>query len=175
MTEAEITQHEVGWREPRGDGWYVLNAEDAKWLSNEMGWYCNFEGSTRLPEFGLNLNRLPPGAPMAIYHHEPHQEGFLVLDGEALLIIDGEEHQLKRWDYVHCPPDVPHVLLGAGDGALVLAVGARAPGMRATYPVEEAAMKHAAGVEVEKNDARDTYAKFGELEASAYPGSLLPE
>jgi quercetin dioxygenase-like cupin family protein len=74
------------------------------------------------------------------------QEGFLVLDGEALLIIDGEEHPLKRWDYVHCPPGVPHVLIGAGDGALVLAVGARA-----------------------------TYAKFGELEASAYPGSLLPE
>jgi uncharacterized cupin superfamily protein len=175
MTEAEITQAEGGWREPQGEGWYVLNAKDAKWLSNEMGWYCNFEGAPRFPEFGLNLNRLPPGAPMAIYHHEPHQEGFLVLDGEALLIVDGEERPLKRWDYVHCPPDVPHVLIGAGGGALVLAVGARAPGMRATYPVDEAALQHGAGVEVETNDARDTYAKFGELEASTYPGSLLPE
>jgi len=175
MTEADLTQAEGGWREPQGDGWYVLNAQDATWLSNEMGWYCNFEGASRFPEFGLNLNRLPAGAPMAIYHHEPHQEGFLVLDGEALLIIDGEEHPLKRWDYVHCPPDVPHVLIGAGDGALVLAVGARAPGMRATYPVDEAALTHGAGVEVETNDARDTYAKFGELEASAYPGSLLSE
>ncbi len=92
MTEADLTQTEGGWREPQGEGWYVLNAQDAKWLSNEMGWYCNFEGAVRFPEFGLNLNRLPPGAPMAIYHHEPHQEGFLVLDGEALLIIDGEEH-----------------------------------------------------------------------------------
>ena len=175
MTEAQLTPGEGGWLEPEGEGWYVLNADDAKWLSNEMGWYCNFEGAERFPEFGLNLNHLPPGAPMAIYHHEPHQEGFLVLDGEALLIIDGEEHPLKRWDYVHCPPDVPHVVIGAGDGALVLAVGARAPGMRATYPVDEAALKHGAGVEVETNDARDTYAKFGELEASAYPGSLLPE
>jgi uncharacterized cupin superfamily protein len=112
---------------------------------------------------------------MALYHQEPHQEGFLVLDGEALLIIDGEEHALKRWDYVHCPPEAPHVIIGAGEGALVLAVGARAPGMRATYPVDEAALKHGAGVDVETNDARDTYATFGELAASAYPERLLPE
>jgi uncharacterized cupin superfamily protein len=175
MTEAEITRNEAGWLEPEGDGWYVLNAQDAKWLSNEMGWYCNFEGSARFPEFGLNLNHLPPGAPMAIYHHEPHQEGFLVLDGEALLVIDGEEHALQRWDYVHCQPDVAHVIIGAGDGALVLAVGARAAGARATFTVDDAARKHGAGVEVETQDARDTYAKFGKLVPSAYPRSLLPE
>ena len=117
MTEARFTPAKGGWLEPEGEGWYVLNAQDAKWSSNEMGWYCNFEGAKRFPEFGFNLNHLPPGAPMAIYQHEPHQEGFFVLDGEALLIIDGEEHPLKRWDYVHCPPDVPHVVIGAGDCA----------------------------------------------------------
>jgi uncharacterized cupin superfamily protein len=93
MTEARLAKAEEGWLEPEGDGWYVLNAQDAKWLSNEMGWYCNFEGAERFLEFGLNLNRLPPGAPMALYHLEPVQEGFLVLDGEALLIIEGEEHR----------------------------------------------------------------------------------
>jgi uncharacterized cupin superfamily protein len=175
MTEAHLTKGGGGWLEPEGDGWYVLNAQDAKWLSNDMGWYCNFEGAERFPEFGLNLNRLPPGAPMALYHRESHQEGFLVLDGEALLVINGEEHPLKPWDYVHCPPEIPHVVIGAGEGALVLAVGARAPGMSATYPVDDAARKHGAGVEVETNDARETYAKFGKLEASAYPGKLLPE
>jgi uncharacterized cupin superfamily protein len=175
MTEARLTKAEGGWLEPEGAGWYVLNAQDAKWLSNDMGWYCNFEGAERFPEFGLNLNRLPPGAPMAIYHHEPHQEGFLVLDGEALLVIEGEENALKPWDYVHVPPGVPHVIIGAGDGALVLAVGARAPGMRATYPVDAAALEHGAGVETETNDARDTYATFGPLEPSVYPGDLLPE
>ena len=175
MTEARLTKADGGWREPQGDGWYVLNAQDAKWLSNEMGWYCNFEGSESWPEFGLNVNWLPPGAPMAMYHHEPLQEGFFVLDGEALRIIEGEEHPLKRWDYVHCPPGVPHVLIGAGAGALVLAVGARAPGVHATYPVDEAALRHGAGVEVETDNARDTYAKFGKLETSTYPGRLLPE
>ena len=134
MTEAQLKETDEGWLAPDGDGWYVLNAKDAKWLSNEMGWYCNFEGDTGFPEFGLNLNRLPPGAPMAMYHHEPHQEGFLVLEGEAILIVGGEEHRLKRWDYVHLPATVPHVIVGAGDGALVLAAGSRVGGGGATYP-----------------------------------------
>ncbi len=60
MTEARLAQGKDGWLEPEGEGWYVLNAQDAKWLSNEMGWYCNFEGADRFPEFGFNLNRLPP-------------------------------------------------------------------------------------------------------------------
>src|SRR2546425_1281789 len=63
MTEARLAQGKDGWLEPEGEGWYVLNAQDAKWLSNEMGWYCNFEGAAGFPEFGFNLNRLPPGAP----------------------------------------------------------------------------------------------------------------
>ena len=173
MKEAKLAQAEGGWLEPEGDGWYVLNAQDAKWLTNEMGGYCSFEGQERFPEFGLNLNRLPPGAPMAMYHHEPYQEGFLVLDGEAVLIIEGEERALKRWDYVHCPRDVPHVIVGAGDGGLVLAVGSRVGPQGVGYPVDEAALKHGAGVETATSEPREAYARFGKLEASTGPDGPL--
>ena len=175
MTEARLNRAEGGWLAPDGDGWYVLNAQDAKWLSNELGWYCNFEGATSFPELGINLNWLPPGMPMAMYHHEPCQEGFLVLGGEALLIIDGEERPLKRWDYVHCPQDVPHVIVGAGGGALVLAVGSRTGPGGVGYPVDDIALKHGAGVEVETSEPSEAYAKFGKLEASGYPGKLLSD
>src|SRR4051794_31983649 len=107
--------------------WYVLNARDAEWSVNELGWYCNFEEAERFQEFGINLNVLPPGKPMAMYHHEPYQEGFLVLDGEAVLIIDGEERRLRKWDYVHCPRDVPHAVVGAGEGAAAPKGGFRPP------------------------------------------------
>ena len=44
-----------------------------------------------------------------MYHWEADQEDFLVLAGEALLIVEGEERPLRAWDFVHCPAgDEPH-------------------------------------------------------------------
>jgi hypothetical protein len=77
---------------PQGEGWFVLNARDARWLYNELGGYCPFEGreEAQFPQVGINLNWLPPGKPMTMYHAEDGQEGFLVLSGECLLIVEGE-------------------------------------------------------------------------------------
>ena len=55
-------------------------------------------------QFGANLFVLAPGNPMSMYHWEGDQEGFLVLSGEALLLVEGEERPLRPWDYFHCPP-----------------------------------------------------------------------
>ncbi len=61
-----------------------------------------------------------------MYHWEADQEDFLVVSGEALLIVEGEERPLRQWDFVHCPPGTKHTILGAGDGpCIVVAVGAR--------------------------------------------------
>jgi uncharacterized cupin superfamily protein len=149
--------------------WFVVNARDARWVWNEMGGYCNFEeGDTRFEQVGINLNALSPGVPMAMYHEEPGQEDFLVLKGEALLIVEGQERPLKTWDFVHCPPHTKHVILGAGDGpSLVLAVGARKG--QASYPVDETAIRHGAGVETETASPKDAYAQYGPLEDGPPP------
>jgi quercetin dioxygenase-like cupin family protein len=132
--------------------WFVRNARDMEWTENEMGAYCLLAAD----EFAINLNVLPPGAPMALYHHEPHQEGFLVLRGECRLIVDDQEVALKEWDYFHCPRDVPHVVVGAGDEpALVLAVGSRVGGGGATYPNDP--------------DPRAAYAAYGEAKQVPSP------
>jgi hypothetical protein len=62
------------------DSWRVKNARDLEWTSNEMGEYCLLAAD----EFAIDLNVLGRGQPMALYHHEPHQEGFLVLRGECV-------------------------------------------------------------------------------------------
>jgi mannose-6-phosphate isomerase-like protein (cupin superfamily) len=129
---------------PQGEGWFVVNAHDSRWLHNELGAYSNFEGKgdAAFEQVGINLNVLLPGMPMAMYHEEPGQEGFLVLRGECLLIVEGQERKLEAWDFVHCPPKTKHVILGAGGPGVVLAVGAR---KRRQLPVDETAVRLGAG------------------------------
>ena len=75
---------------------------------------------------GINIQVLQPGEPNCMYHGETGQEDFLVLSGECLLLIEGEERPLKQWDFVHSPPWTEHVFVGAGDGpCVILMVGAR--------------------------------------------------
>src|SRR5258705_12410849 len=155
---------------PQGEGWFVVNAHDSRWLHNELGAYCPFEGKdgAAFEQLGINLNVLPPGMPMAIYHEEPGQEGFLVLRGECLLIVEGQERPLKTWDFVHCPPRTNHVILAAGEGAaVVLAVGARKGG--ASHPIDETAVPPGAGVDKETAAPKEAYAGFSPIEEGPAP------
>ena len=115
---------------------------------------------------------------MAMYHWEADQEDFLVLAGEALLIVEGEERPLRQWDLVHCPAGTKHVIVGAGDDlAVVLAIGARdrstGPDWGA-YSVDEAALRHGAGVEQETTDELEAYARFARREHTRYREGWLP-
>jgi quercetin dioxygenase-like cupin family protein len=119
--------------------WSVRNVCDLTWTENLMGAYCDLlqGGDDADEEFVLSLNVLERGQPMALYHHEPHQEGFLALRGECELIVEGGSYPMRPWDYFHCPRDVQHVVVGAGEEpAFVLAVGNSVGGGSATYPPE---------------------------------------
>ena len=125
--EQRLEQTEQGLVPSGEAGWFVLNAGDARWRERPgRGHWCDLEGADDFAQVGVNIQRLGPGEPMAMYHHEVDQEDFLVLDGEAVLVIGGEERRLRRWDFVHCPAGTDHVIVGAGDRpCLVLAIGAR--------------------------------------------------
>jgi uncharacterized cupin superfamily protein len=170
LAEAKLTRGEHGLA-PEGEGWFVLNARDAVWWhSDGLGLYCPFEGEeARFSELGINLNVLPPGEPSCMYHGEAAQEDFLVLSGECILVIDGEERSLKAWDFVHCPPWTAHVFVGAGDGpCLLLAVGARGRrGIR--YPVSDVAQRHGAGVDEETDSPKEAYARFARPQVGPPP------
>jgi uncharacterized cupin superfamily protein len=162
-----------------GDGWFVLNARDSRWYHAEgRGAFCDFEGDVDFAQLGLNVQVLGPGEPMSMYHWEADQEDFLVVSGDALLIVEGEERSLRAWDFVHCPPGASHTIVGAGDGpCIVVAVGARAnqggPDWGA-YPVDETALRHGAGVEKETNEPREAYASVNRREPTRYRDGWLP-
>jgi uncharacterized cupin superfamily protein len=179
VPEAQLDQTEHGLV-PEANGWFVLNARDARWYHGKgRAALCVFEDEIGdFPQLGINLEVLQPGDVMAMYHWEADQEDFLVLAGEALLIVEGEERPLCQWDLVHCPAGTKHVIVGAGDApCLVLAVGARD---RSTgpdwggYSVDEAALRHGAGVEQETTDPEQAYARFPLREPSRYREGWLP-
>ena len=144
-----------------GAGWFVANVRALRWQENELGATCEFDKHReRFAEFGINLTALRPGQAMTMYHREASQEGFLVLAGECLLIVQGRELPLRQWDYFHCPADVAHAIVGAGDRmALVLAVGNRLGPQAITYPHNEAALLHGAGVDRETSSPGEAYAR----------------
>jgi uncharacterized cupin superfamily protein len=167
VPEAPLERTDTGLV-PAGEGWFVVNVRDARWFDVEgpgFGPATVFEDErARFAQVGLNLNILRPGQPMSLYHGEGAQEGFLVLSGECLLIVEGLERSLRRWDFVHCPPWTEHVFVGAGDGpCLVLAVGAReGRDDELLYPVNDVALAHGAGVEQETAKPAEAYAGFPE-------------
>jgi uncharacterized cupin superfamily protein len=163
---------------PAGEGWFVLNTKDARWRDDgPLGKLCFFEGAAEFAEIGINVGVLEPGQPMAMYHYENDQEDFLVVSGAALLIVEGEERPLRAWDSVHCPAGTRHIIVGAGNGpCVIVSMGARAHagGDWGVYTVDEAALRHDAGVEVETTDPEEAYSRLPERRFTRYEEGWLP-
>ena len=161
MDEAKLEDLGSGLA-PVTDGWFVVNVRDAEWWHTEgRGAQCAFEneyGETpvEFPQVGIHLTVLEPGE-TGLYHAEENQEGFLVLDGEATLVVEDEERPLRRWDFFHCAAWTAHTIVGAGDGpCVILMLGARCgPGVR--YPASEVAARHGASVAEDTSDWRRAY------------------
>jgi uncharacterized cupin superfamily protein len=160
---------------PVTDGWYVVNVRDAAWIANDaFGARCVFEADVpvlrerpelepvRFPELGIKLAVLEPGQPSGLYHSDSAQEDFLVLQGECVARIEGEERTLRQWDFLHCAPDTRHGFVGAGDGPCVLLmVGARTPGRTVDYPDQAT------------NSAQDAYAGHPHWQPATSPHRQL--
>ena len=145
-----------------GPGWFVLNAREARWWERRgLGRWADLEGDGDFEQLGIRIAVLEPGQPTGMYHGEVGQEDFLVVSGECILVIEGEERHLKAWDFVHCPPWTKHVFVGAGEGpCVIVTVGARTAGRELVYPVNEIAAKHGASVEQETPEPSEAYAPY---------------
>src|SRR4051795_4105246 len=148
VPEAPIEKTDEGLV-PGSPGWFVINAREARWrerpgrgYSLPLSGWSDEECETHFAQLGVNLlvlepgepsgGRPPfvqlgctllvlePGEPSGMYHWEADAEGFLVISGEPLLIVEGEERPLREWDYVHCPPGTNHIIVGAGERPCVV-------------------------------------------------------
>jgi hypothetical protein len=167
----------------KSEGWFVVNARELRWFESE-GWgrFSNFGGEILFDQLGIGITVLGPGAPMSMYHWENDQEGFLVLSGNATLIVEGQERPLRQWDYVHCPPYTQHTIVGGP--CVIFSVGSRerhteiAPdGKRVgkegegEYTVDETALRY--GACIEPGAPQDeAYARFPPRTPVRYGGWL---
>jgi uncharacterized cupin superfamily protein len=179
VSEAPLEPTEHGLT-PKGDGWFVLNAREACWYHAEgRTAVCALEGEVGFPQLGINVSVLGLGEAMAMYHWEADQEDFLVLSGEAVLIIEAEERPLRAWDFVHCPAGTKHSIVGAGDTqCVVVAVGARDRSVDnpdwGGYTVDETARRHGVSVEQDTSVPDEAYAHLSRRRPARYREGWLP-
>jgi uncharacterized cupin superfamily protein len=162
VEEAQLVKGESGLA-PATRGWFVVNVADGAWRDHPyFGSDCRFESSdVDFKDVGINVSVIQPGQPNCYYHSETVEEHFLVLSGECVLLVEGQERRLRPWDFVHCAPGTEHVFVGSGDGpCAILAVGARVEDEHLLYPRSELALRHGAGVETETTSPQEAYAAF---------------
>ena len=77
--------------------WHIANIRDANWYDEgPFGVSGNFQRDEHFDEFGFNFAVVWPGQPVAMYHREANQEGFLVLAGECLARAGSCTRSIRR-------------------------------------------------------------------------------
>jgi uncharacterized cupin superfamily protein len=172
MDEARMEKTEHGLM-PASDGWFVANLGEVAWFTVAGGGtWSDLEGKgSGWETMGAGIHVLPPGETPGFYHLENQQEGFLVLSGECVAVVEGSERRMGPWDYFHCPAGTAHITIGAeGDEPCALfMLGARRPDRKIHYPVEPAAARYGASVEVATDNPREAYAERPPIVPAAAP------
>jgi uncharacterized cupin superfamily protein len=170
---------------PTSSGWFVANARDLRWSDKPgQGFACSltgrdeYEAETFFPMLGMSIRVAHKGDVTTTYHWETEQEDFLVLAGEGLAIIEGEEIELKQWDFVHCPPEARHAFVGTSDEPFVLLCASsrqfQKDGPWGFYCADETAAKYNAASPEDTQDGSIAYARFEPSRETRYRGGLLP-
>jgi uncharacterized cupin superfamily protein len=157
--EAEIEQTPEG-QVPAGPGWFILNLGEMAWGSvpGYGVWLDPPSADPSQPGLGVHVHVLEPGEANGYYHAEAAQEGFIVLSGECIAIVEGEERRMRQWDYFHSPPGTEHITVGAGDEpCAILMFGSPDQSRKVEWIANEVAARYGASVAKTTRRDRDAY------------------
>ena len=102
----------------------IRPAQCAEWRPDRMGKATLFQS----PRLLVGLNSFEPGQFHALHSHQGMDKVYQVLEGEGLVLLDGQELPIKAGELVVAPEGVAHGIRNTGTRRLlVLAVLAPAP------------------------------------------------
>jgi len=81
----------------------IDNAEHYRWGQVCDGWHL-----LKLDEFSVIRERVPSGAAETRHRHARARQFFYVLEGDAVLEVDGIRHVLTAGQGLHIPPGAAH-------------------------------------------------------------------
>lgn len=81
----------------------IENAEHYRWGEVCDGWHL-----LKLDALSVIRERVPPGAAETRHRHAHARQFFYVLDGLAVLEVDGTRHMLGAGQGLHVPPGAAH-------------------------------------------------------------------
>lgn len=110
------------------------NAEHYHWGAACEGWHLLAGDDLSVIE-----ERMPPGTAEQRHWHGRARQFFYVLEGEAVLELDGTRHQLRRGEGLHVPPGTPHQLhnVSTMDVRFLVVSAPKSHGDRAPAPLAE--------------------------------------
>jgi hypothetical protein len=94
-----------------------------------LPWLTSPRHQLELQGVALGLIRLPPDEGYTFTHrHRQQEEVYLVIEGNGLILVDGELLEITRGDAVRVSPAARRALKAGGEGLLVVCAGGVAQG-----------------------------------------------
>jgi quercetin dioxygenase-like cupin family protein len=112
------------------------NAEHYRWGETCDGWHLLAGDDLSVIE-----ERMPPGTAEQRHRHVKTRQFFYVLEGEAMLELEGSRHRLLRGEGLHVPPGVAHQMHNASnaDVRFLVISAPKSHGDRMPAPLAEGA------------------------------------
>ena len=107
---------------------FIRNIAEVRWLEfpNHHGGALSkplvMPDTAGSKHLDYRISMYQPKAQVALHSHKVQEQVYHVIEGEGLMTIDGEEHVVRKHDFIFLPPGVVHAIENTGMSDLIFIV-----------------------------------------------------